>query len=570
MQRATVQLGPDYRSEALCRLATEEHDLLVIGGGATGVGVALDAATRGLSVALVESRDIAAGTSSRSSKLVHGGLRYLEQLEFSLVREALRERQLLLHTLAPHLVEPVSFVYPLRHRGWERPYVGAGVLLYDLLGGARALPAHRHLTRAGVLDLAPAVRADSMVGGIRYWDGKMDDARLALAIARTAADHGALITTGTTVVGARTDPDGRVREVEARDEETGEVIPVRASAVAVCAGVWTPRVAAALGSPRPDALRVTASKGVHLVVPRSAIDAGTGLILRTEKSVLFVIPWGEHWVVGTTDTPWRGQLEEPAATATDVRYVLDQANRVLRRPLEQADVVAVYAGLRPLVDLSGAGDETTKISREHAIGRLAPNVHAIAGGKWTTYRVMARDLVDAVVAAGLPTPAGPSRTALTPLAGATDVEVLAAQLSVRAGQWGVDPGTAARLARRYGTLATELLDLVAAEPVLGRPLRCAPHLLVAEVVHAARAEGARTLEDVLDRRLRVSLHMSDPDGPLAEEVAAVLSDVLGWNGRRRAEEVASYRARVQAFRAGQQLALDDEADAVMLGTSRVA
>jgi len=338
------------RGVVLDRLAAERFDVLVIGGGITGAGAALDAVSRGLRVALVEARDLASGTSSRSSKLIHGGLRYLEQFDFKLVYEALRERDLLVSKLAPHLVRPVSFLYPLRKKLVERPYVGAGLVLYDAMEGTRRpVPYHRHLTARGARKRAPALSLARLAGAMLYYDAQVDDARYTLTVARTAAAHGAVIATWASAVGLLRALDGtRVTGARVRDEESGREFDVTAEAVVICAGVWTDLVHELAGV--RAGYRVRMSKGVHIVLPRAAVDADTGMILRTEKSVLFFIPWGQHWIVGTTDTDFAGDRAEPAPTEEDIEYILAAANRVLTRPLTRADVIAVYAGLRPLVD----------------------------------------------------------------------------------------------------------------------------------------------------------------------------------------------------------------------------
>src|SRR6516165_2015534 len=338
------------RGAMLSRLAGERFDVLVVGGGVTGTGTALDAASRGLRVALVEARDLASGTSSRSSKLIHGGLRYLEQFDFKLVYEALRERDLLVSKLAPHLVRPVPFLYPLHKKVVERPYVGAGLALYDAMEGTRRpVPRHRHLSARGALKRAPALSPSRLAGGMLYYDAQVDDARHTLTVARTAAAHGAVIATRASAVGLLRAPHGeRVTGARVRDEETGRELDVTADSVVVCAGVWTDLVHELAGV--RAGYRVRMSKGVHLVVPRAAVDSDTGMVLRTEKSVLFFIPWARHWIVGTTDTDFSGDRVEPTATESDVEYILAAANRVLARPLIRADVIGVYAGLRPLVD----------------------------------------------------------------------------------------------------------------------------------------------------------------------------------------------------------------------------
>src|SRR5580692_8806389 len=335
------------RSSALRKLAETPLDILVIGGGITGAGAALDAASRGLRVGLVESRDLAAGTSSRSSKLIHGGLRYLEQRDFKLVKEALRERDLLVSRLAPHLVHPLPFLYPIYKKVVERPYVGAGLVLYDAMEGVkRPVPHHRHLTTRGALRRAPALRPDRLAGAMLYYDAQVDDARYVVTVARTAVRHGATVLTRASAISLLRD-GRRVVGARVRDEESGRTFDVAATATVVCAGVWSDPVFAASGVWAGYQVRM--SKGVHLVMPRSAIDSETGMIIRTSKSVLFFIPTGDRWIVGTTDTEWSGDRAEPGATAEDVDYILGEANRVLARPLSRSDVLAVYAGLRPLV-----------------------------------------------------------------------------------------------------------------------------------------------------------------------------------------------------------------------------
>ena len=365
------------RDSVIQALAAEPLDVLVIGGGITGVGAALDAASRGLRVGLVESRDLAAGTSSRSSKLIHGGLRYLEQGDFKLVKEALRERDLLVSRLAPHLVRPVPFLYPLYKKVVERPYVGAGLVLYDAMEGVkRPVPHHRHLTTRGALRRAPALRPDRLAGAMMYYDAQVDDARYTITVARTAARHGARVLTRASAVSLLRD-GSRVTGAVVRDEETGRAFDVRASRVIVCAGVWSDLVHEASGVRAGYQVRM--SKGVHLVMPRSAIDADTGMIVRTSKSVLFFIPWDTRWIVGTTDTDWSGDRAEPAATAEDVDYILREANRVLARPLTRADVLAVYAGLRPLVAEHPAAPRTG----DKAAARRSPRPSSPASTSWT-------------------------------------------------------------------------------------------------------------------------------------------------------------------------------------------
>jgi glycerol-3-phosphate dehydrogenase len=526
------------RSAALQKLATGPLDVLVVGGGITGAGAALDAASRGLRVGLVESRDLAAGTSSRSSKLIHGGLRYLEQGDFRLVREALRERDLLVSRLAPHLVRPVPFLYPLYRKVVERPYVGAGLVIYDAMEGVkRPVPHHRHLTTRGALRRAPALRPERLAGAMMYYDAQVDDARHTVTVARTAAAHGAIVVTRASATSLLRSPDGSaVIGARVRDEESGRSLDVHAARVVVCAGVWTDLVHS-LGGVRAG-YHVRMSKGVHLVTPRSAIDSDTGMIVRTEKSVLFFIPWGERWIVGTTDTDWFGERDEPAATAEDVDYILTAANRVLAKPLTRSDVVGVYAGLRPLV-AAAAGTPTTKLSREHVVDVPLPGLASIAGGKFTTYRLMARDVVDAAVD-GLPRPAAPSVTDQLPLLGADGFPAVRAAARRLAEDYGL-PITAVRhLISRYGSLTRELLDLIGADRSLGTPLLDGYPYLRAEVAYAVTHEGALHVEDVLARRIRLLIESPDAGAAAAPDVAAIMGGLLGWGRRRRALEVRTY------------------------------
>src|SRR3954462_9245792 len=383
-------LDPAARQRAIEALTAGNLDVLVVGGGITGAGAALDAATRGLRVGLVEARDLAAGTSRASSKLIHGGLRYLEMGALGLVREALRERELLLSRLAPHLVAPVPFLWPLRGRGWERAYLGAGLVLYDTLGGARSVPRHRHLGRRGALAVAPALRPDALVGAVQFHDALEDDARMVAVVARTAAADGAPIATRVRVTRFR-----RPGELEAGDEEAGEPLVLRARHVAGAVGAWTDRLRELAGG--RSSRRIVPSKGIHVFVPHDRIPMETGVLARTEKSVLFVIPWQGGWLIGDTDTPWAHGPGRPVATGADIDYLLAKTNALLAEPLTRADVHGVIAGLRPLV-AEAARSDTTRISRKHVVESPAPGLTMIAGGKYTTYRVMAADLIDAVAA----------------------------------------------------------------------------------------------------------------------------------------------------------------------------
>jgi glycerol-3-phosphate dehydrogenase len=538
-------------------MAGGEVDVLVVGAGVVGAGTALDAVSRGLSTVLVEQRDFASGTSSRSSKLVHGGLRYLEMLDFALVKEALEERGLLLTRTAPHLVRPVPFLYPLRH-SWERPYVGAGLVLYDGMAMAgkydMGVPRHKHLFRRSLARVAPDLRTDELAGAIRYYDCQVDDARLVMNIARTAAAYGAHVASRTKVIGFLRDAE-QVVGVRVRDLEDDREFEVRARVVVNAGGVWTNEVQEMLGG--RGALNVEASKGIHLVVPRDRIRSEAGFITRTEKSVLFVIPWGRHWVIGTTDTPWDLDLAHPAASRADIDYVLERVNRLLRTPLDHADVEGVYAGLRPL--LKGATEPTSKISREHTVATPAPGLVLIAGGKLTTYRVMARDAVDAATQF-LGDEVRESVTDRVPLLGAPGFEARTNQRVALARSSGLGIGRIDHLLGRYGGLVDEVLDLVAGRPELAQPLDGADGYLAAEVVYAVTHEGARHLDDVLTRRTRISIETFDRGTRAARPAAGLMAGELGWDQERLEEEVDHYLRRVEAERQSQQMLTDQEAD----------
>lgn len=553
-------LSPAGRHHTWKALEERHFDLLIVGGGVTGAGSALDAASRGLSVAMVEGRDFASGTSSRSSKLFHGGLRYLEKLDFHLVREALRERDLMVDRLAPHLVKPVSFAYPLSHRIWERAYVGAGMLLYDTMGGGRVLPRHRHLSRRAVLAHYPGLRPDAMVGAIRYWDAQTDDARHTLTVARTAAAQGSVIRNSTEVTELTTE-GSRVVGASVRDNETGATTKVKAAVVVNCTGVWTDDIHRLSGA--ESMFRVQASKGVHLLVARERIAADGGIILRTERSVMFVIPWGPYWIIGTTDTPWDLEREHPAATSTDIAYILDHVNGVLVSPLTRADVIGVYVGLRPL--LAGDAEDTARLSREHAVVRSVPGLVSVAGGKYTTYRVMARDAIDAAVAElGRPIPA--SVTEHLPLVGADGYAGMVNRLEVLGEEHGLPSSRITHLLNRYGSMFEDVLAPAADDPALLEPMPGAAGYLRAEILYGATHEGALHLDDLLARRTRISIEEPHRGTESAADAADLVAGVLGWDEGRRREEVAIYLSRVDSERDSQRLADDRSAeDARMVG-----
>lgn len=560
----TTKLGADDRDAAIATLRDPEHelDVLVIGGGITGTGAALDAVTRGLSTGLVESRDWGFGTSSRSSKLVHGGIRYLEQMNFSLVREALIERGLLLQRIAPHLVRPVRFLYPVTKPFIERAYVGAGMMLYDLFartgGRAPGVPWHQHVSRKRLNRDSPGLRPRAFRGGLTYSDAQVDDARYVAMLARTAASYGAHVANRVRVEGF-VKVGERVVGVKARDLMTDETFEIRAKQVVNATGVWTSDVQQLVGERATFSVR--ASKGIHLVVPRDRFRSKYGLLLRTEKSVLFVIPWGRHWLIGTTDTDWELDKAHPAATAADIDYLLGHVNRVLRTPLTRDDVEGVFAGLRPL--LAGESDETSRLSREHLVAQPVPGLVMVAGGKWTTYRVMAKDAIDAAADA-LDGRVPVSITEDVPLLGAEGYKAAWNRRSRIARAFGVHPSRIEHLLKRYGSLAHELLDLIRERPELAEPLPGADDYVGAEVVYAASHEGALHLDDVLARRTRISIEAWDRGISAAPVAANLMAGVLGWSKARTDDEVRKYIARVEAEIASQQQLTDQAADRVRL------
>ena len=535
------QLGPDQRDSAISQLGTEQFDILVIGGGVNGVGAALDAASRGLKVALIEAQDIAAGTSSRSSKLIHGGLRYLEQYDFKLVREALHERELMVSTLCPHLVKPVGFLFPLTEKFKERTYVGAGLALYDALRGfQRAMPWHKHLSQKQINEIAPSLRHDLVTGAIKYFDAQVDDARHTMSVARTAARHGAIIATQVSAESLIKEGK-RVVGVNALDLASGKKIAIKAGATIMCAGVWSDQLHARFDL--TPGYNVTMSKGAHIVVPGSAIKSNAGIIVKTPISVLFLIPWGDKWIVGTTDTPYEGDRAEPCATREDVQYILDQANRVLEPKLRAADIIGVYAGLRPLV-ANNKSATTTKLSREHTVDRPAAGFVSIAGGKYTTYRVMAKDVVDRAVIE-LRRLTQESVTEKLPLVGADGYFALEQQKERIAQESGLDVATITHLLNRHGSLISEILDLINDEPKLLGKLDVNLPYIKAEIVYAASHEGARSVDDVISRRTRLSFEAINHGVHLADEIANLISPVLGWSAKERKESVAQYTELVE-------------------------
>jgi glycerol-3-phosphate dehydrogenase len=455
-------------------------------------------------------------------------------------------------------VRPVSFLFPLKHRFWERLYIGAGILLYDTLAGRRALPRHRHLTRRAALKLFPGLKRETLAGAIVYYDAQMDDARHTLALVRTAALQGACVATSAEAIGLL-ETGSCVTGVEVCDLETGHEFQLRARRVINATGVWTDEVQAMSGRGR---IKVRASKGIHLVVPRDRIPGDSGLVLKTKKSVLFVIPWKHHWIIGTTDTDWHLDLAHPAASLSDVDYLLETLNSVLSQPLSHRDIEGIYAGLRPL--LSGESDATSKLSREHAVSQSVAGLITVAGGKYTTYRLMAKDAID-MASRNLDKLVPPSCTDELPLIGADGYEGYWNRRDQIAHESGLHVKRIEHLLSRYGTRIDDLLELLAEYPQLADPIPGTKTYLCVEARYAALSEGALHLDDVLTRRTRISIETFDRGLGAAERVAREMGAVLSWDDETREREIDHYRKRVEAERESQRQPDDLTADAARLG-----
>ncbi len=543
------------RARSISDLDGSQVDVVVIGGGVTGVGVALDAASRGLDVVVLEANDVASGTSSASSKLIHGGLRYLEQYNLPLVREALGERGRLSRDLCPHLVRPLPFLFPLR--SWrERAYVGAGVALYDGLAAASGdrLPRHRHLDRSRTRAAFPHLRTDEISGAIRYWDAQVDDARHTLAVARTAAAHGARIITRAPVV--ELSGTGQVNGVTFEDRATGGRHHLGAQVVINATGPWAEQTEKLGGF--AGALRMRLAKGVHIVVDGPRIRGEAAVITRTATSVLFIIPFGRVWLLGTTDTAWNLPADRIVATSLDVDYLLAEAAKWLTCDLTRSDLIGVFSGVRPLIE--GTSDSTAKLSREHLTTVARPGLVSIAGGKYTTYRIMAADAVDRA-SDFLTSRPGPSRTAELPLVGAVGLET--AQL--RREQWRRRTGLAQpaleQLLNRYGAETEHIIDLMAETPGSSALLPGTSYH-EAEVRWAVRQEGALGIDDVLARRTRAQFDSRDRGWQAAERVATIMGEELAWATDRRFGEITNYRSGVEGTRVAERKTTDADALAV--------
>jgi len=467
--------------------------------------------------------------------LAHGGLRYLEQREFSLVHEALTERGLLVDRISPHLVRPVPFLFPVTHKGWERRYVGAGIALYDVLSRIGAyggtMPRPRSLSKEEVASVAPGLSQEVIAGAVSFHDAQMDDARHTIALARSAVERGAHVATAVEVVGLERDDSDRVCGARLRDLASGEEFVVHARVVVGAAGVWSDELRKMAGPAQSD---VRQSRGVHLVVPRGAFDSSSAVIARTPASVLFMLPWGNHWLIGTTDTDDDADLDEPTVTTADVDYLLEQANRWLRNPIAPVDVVGVYAGLRPLLRSSDVNEsDSTSVSREHAVLNPAQGFVCVVGGKWTTYRVMARDVIDGAVGQlRLLDPnrlVPPSLTADIPVVGAAGFREMWDHRDALAADHELDIALIEHLLHRHGDRTPVLLDLISQDATLGQRLHSDAPYVRAEVVVAVTDEGARSIEDVLVRRMRLALEVPDGGQSIALATTGLMAPWLDWS-----------------------------------------
>jgi len=519
--RAKPRLGARLnRATALAQLADETFDVLVIGGGATGLGCAVDAASRGYRTALVEAEDFASGTSSRSTKLVHGGVRYLQRGNVGLVREALRERTTLRRN-APHLVHDLAFVVPAYRRA-DVIYYAAGLAAYDLLAGTSDLPRSRVVGPAHARALIPALEPQRLRGAIVYHDGQFDDARLAIALARTATDRGAAVANYVRATGFVYGANGRVAGITAVERESRAELTVRARAVINATGVFADAVRS-LDEPAAPPL-LAHSRGSHIVVRADALGPALAALLvpkTADGRVLFAIPWHDHVVIGTTDVPVGAPERDPQPSDDEIAYILATVNRYLAKPLNRRDVLAVFAGLRPLI--SRGATTTAKLSREHLVDVSPSGLVTIAGGKWTTYRTMAQDAVDVASRTARLTPA-PSRTANLPLHGALVARPLDRNL------------------REYGSDETAVLDLIADDASLGQRLDARLPYTGAQVVYGVRAEMARTVEDVLARRTRALFLDADAARAAAPRVASLIATELRFDAAWAQREAAAFDA----------------------------
>jgi len=526
------------RAASTRALRDETFDVLVIGAGITGAGVALDAAARGLRTALVDKGDFASGTSSKSSKMVHGGIRYLQQKEIGLVYEALAERQVLRKT-APHLVRVLPFLLPVFTRDGLVPrrlarLLGTTMWMYDLTGGLRIGKLHKRISKEQALAYMPTLRPDNIAASYVYYDAQADDARLTLTVAKTAFDRGASVVNYASVVGLKKDTGGKV--IGARVRLDGDEIDVRARSVVNATGVWADDVLALDEPNHPASIRP--AKGIHITVPWSLVRNEIAVVVPVAKDrrSVFVVPWGgeggphRFTYIGTTDTDYEGPLDDPEITRDDIAYLLGAINAAMTTTITEADILGTWAGLRPLV-AAAANERTADLSRRHSVQTSASGLVTVTGGKLTTYRRMAADAVDRIVdELGY---GGRSTTKRIALHGADG--------------WNA-PGIPKELAERYGGEGRAVVALERGDPELARPLVDGLPYTRAEVVYAARGEMARTVDDVLSRRTRARLLARDASAAAAPDVAALMAGELGWSDEEQSRQVEHYHRLVAAER----------------------
>jgi glycerol-3-phosphate dehydrogenase len=517
-----------FRRETLLQQLERQStwDLIVIGGGATGLGVALDGLSRGYKTLLLEQTDFAKGTSSRATKLVHGGVRYLAQGNIGLVREALHERGLLLKN-APHLVKNQSFIIP-NYGWWSGAFYTIGMKVYDLLAGRLSLGAAEHIGRQETLRRLGNIKADGLYGGVVYQDGQFDDARLAINLAQTGIELGGTLLNHFAVRGLLKDAQGQVAGVQAEDRETGRRYELRGKAVVNATGIFVDEI---LQMDQPGTRKlVRPSQGVHIVLDKSFLPGDDAIMIpKTDDGrVLFAVPWHDRVILGTTDTPLNEYSAEPQALDEEIEFILRTAGRYLARAPQRNDALSIFAGLRPLAAPQGNSAKTKEISRSHKILVSDAGLVTITGGKWTTYRRMGQDAVDQAIALGKLPPAA-SQTATLSIHGALPTTDYSNHLYV------------------YGSDQAALLQLITGQPELGEKLDPTLEFLKAEVVWAARYEMARTVEDVLARRVRVLFLDAAAAIRMAPTVAALLAQELGYNAAWQAQQVADFAAVAQHY-----------------------
>ncbi|MBL8205744.1 MAG: glycerol-3-phosphate dehydrogenase [Blastocatellia bacterium] len=548
-----MNLSWQTRAQSIAQMKAETFDILIIGGGITGAGLALDAAARGLKTALIEKRDFAAGTSSRSTKLIHGGLRYLEHYDFALVREGLRERTELL-TLAPHLDDPLEFVIPIyadKRRNYDHPLlVRAGLFLYDLLAGKYNIGRHRRISQAEALQLAPQLDPRGLKGALVYYDGRTNDSRLVIEIIKTANERGAAIANYVRLVSFRKDVNGKVCGAQVTDELTRESFNVNARAVINATGVWMNEVRSLSADLSDDDKQLRPSKGIHLTVSAERLNVTTAWLIPAigEKRFYFVVPWEGRVNIGTTDTDYHGDKDAPGAVQSEVTNILQAVNAYFPSAhLEPSDVISAWAGLRPLISSGNTKQATTAVSRKEEIFTDRDGLISLAGGKLTTYRLMAERGIDLAVEQlrdHFGVQAKPVSTKQIILSGGgikrVDLEAHAHKIA-RAENVSIE--TARHLLHNYGTNAEHILALTHEDEALKQPLLADLPNIAAEVIYAVRAESALTIADVLTRRTRIAMLGAAMN--CVEKVADLMARELGWSEEKKAQQIAAFRAEYE-------------------------